>query len=374
MPSFYSFLVAIIWFNTAMLFVAVLSKKTHFLVKYSTSILLVCAVLGIMRMLLPLDFSFTYVVRSYKVMPIVRDIFKSSISFGPEFLQTANIIFAIWGAGTVVGSVKIAHQLFVEHQARKKYRPVHNAQIRRIRTKMGLDNARIVVSPDVSMPMMTGIFKAHIYLPDMDLTDDQWEIIMLHEYQHFKSCDTLIKLFYLMLSVFFWWNPAVHKFRSRLDDLLEFRCDANVTKKMDDMSKTHYLSSILEVMKNTYNTKCERNSMASSSLVRAGTDPLMKRRFQAVLSDTKKSRVIPRIMVILLLLLFLSSYLIVVQPANFPIGSVEEVGINITPENAYILVLNDGSMQLYVNGGFFWDVSEADLHDDLHSELPIRDE
>lgn len=374
MPSIYSFLAAIVWFNIAMLVVAVLSRKTYFLVKYSTSVLLICAALGIVRMLLPLDFTFTHIIRSYSVMPIVRDIFKGSISFGPVLVQTATVVFGVWGIGTIVVCAKIIHQLYVEHQARREYRVVHNKQIQRICTEMGLKNAKIIVSSDISMPMMTGIFKEYIYLPDMDLSNEQWKIIILHEHQHFKSHDTLIKLFYLMLAAFFWWNPAVHKFRSRLDDLLELRCDANVTKKMDDESKVYYLGTILDVMKKAHGFEHEEKPMVFSSLVEANADCLIKRRFQAVLSDAEKSQVIPKIMVVGLLLLFLSSYMIVVQPAGNPPGDETEAGVRITPENAYILVLEGGSMQLYVDGEFFWDVNEAERYDDLHSELPIREE
>lgn len=374
MPAIYSFLVAIVWFNIAMLFVAVLSRKTYFLVKYSTSVLLVCAALGVIRMLLPLDFTFTHVIRSYKIMPIARDIFKSSIPLGPVHLQTRAIIIGLWGVGTIAVSIKTAYQLFAEHQARKKYTSVENEQVQRICTKIGLDNAKIIVSPDVRVPMMTGIFKAHIYLPKMDLTDDQWEMIISHEYQHFRSHDTLIKLFYLLLLALFWWNPAVHKFRNTLDDLLELRCDANLSRNMDDLSKSSYLGSILAVIKKTYNTKCESSPLASSSLLGATAEPLIKRRFQAVLSDTKTSRVMSSAMVIILLVLFLSSYLIVLQPAGYPPGDEMEAGVEITPENAYILVQEDGSMQLYVDGEFLWDVYETDLYDDLHSVLPICEE
>jgi beta-lactamase regulating signal transducer with metallopeptidase domain len=372
MTSFYSFLVAVIWFNIAMLFVAVLSRRLYFLVKYSTSVLLVCAALGIMRMLLPLDFSFAYVIRSFEIMPPIRDFFEYDVVPGPEYLKLGTVIISVWVAGTVAVTIKTICQLTVENKARKQYVRTENEQVKRVCAEMGLKKAEIIVSPDIPSPMMTGIFKAHIYLPEMLFTDSQLEMIILHEYQHFKSHDTLVKLFYLALSALFWWNPVVHKFQNRLDHLLELRCDANVTKNMDDAGKERYLSSILAVIKQLHSRVSENSPMASASFVKAGGDDLIKQRFNFVLSYNKKSPIAQAVFMSLLLLLFLSSYMVVVQPAGFPLGDATEAGVSITPENAYILALDDGSMKLYVDGEFFWDVSEADLHDDLHSKLPIQ--
>jgi len=371
MTSFYSFLVAIAWFNIAMLLVAFLSRKTYFLVKYSTTGLLICAALGIIRMLLPLDFSFTYVIRSYKIMPVIRNIFNSDIMPGSEYLKLGTAIIGVWIAGTVAVLIKTFRQLACEHRFSKQYAIVESAQAERICAKMNLKNTEILVSPDIGIPMVTGIFHAHIYLPEILLTDGQLELIVSHEYQHFKSHDTVIKLFYLALSALFWWNPVVHKFQGELDNLLELRCDANVTKNMDDEGKERYLTSILAVIKQFNGASNENAPVVSASLVQVKSDSLIKQRFNFVLSDYKKAPVAQTLMLSLALVLFLLSFMVIVQPASFPSGDESAVGVSITPENAYILALDNGSMKLYVNGEFFWDVSKADLHDDLHSNLPI---
>ncbi len=371
MTSFYSFLVAIVWFNIALFLVSVLSRRTYFLVKYSTSVLLICSALGIVRMLLPLDFSFTYVIRSYKIMPVVRDAFNGDIMPGTEYLKLGTAIIGVWITGTIAVLIKTIRQLILQHKHRKKYTAVENEQVNRVCAKMNLKKAEIIVSPNINIPMVTGIFKEHIYLPEIVLSDGQLELILSHEHQHFKSHDTLIKLFYLALSALFWWNPVVHKFQCELDNLLELRCDYNVTKKMDEEGKERYLTSILAVIKQFCGVANENVPVASASLVRIKSESLIKQRFNFVLSDDKKAPKAQTAMVSLLIGLFLLSFMIIVQPAGFPTGDKMDAGVSITPESAYILVLNDGSMKLYVDGEFFWDVGEADLHDDLHSNLPI---
>lgn len=371
MTSFYSFLVAIVWFNIAMLVVAILSRRTYFLVKYSTSVLLLCAALGIIRMLLPLDFSFAYVIRSYKIMPVVRDAFRGDIVPGPEYLKLGTVIIGVWVIGTVAVLIKNIHQMILENGFRKQYTVVKNKQVERVCARMNLKKAEIIVTPNIGVPMVTGIFKAHIYLPEIRLTDSQLKMVISHEYQHFKSHDTLIKLFYLALLALFWWNPVVHKFQCDLDNLIELRCDANVTKKMDDEGKERYLTAILAVIKQLHVVPNEKFTVASASLVKVNSDSLIKQRFNFVLSDNKKAPIAQTAMVSLLIVLFLLSFMVIIQPASFPTGDEMDGGAFISPENAYILVLYDGSMKLYVDGEFFWDVSEAELHDDLHSNLPI---
>jgi len=371
MTSFYSFLVAIIWFNVVMLLVAILSRKIYFLVKYSTSVLLICAALGILRLLLPLDCSFAYVIRSYKIMPVVRDAFKGDIMPGSEYLKLGTVIIGVWISGAIAVLIKTIRQMMIGNRFRKQYTIVASKQVERVCAKMDLKKAEIVVSPDINIPMVTGIFKAHIYIPEILLTDSQLELVITHEYQHFKSHDTLIKLFYLALSALFWWNPVVHKFQGELDNLLEFRCDDNVTKKMDDEGKERYLTSILAVIKQFHVVENEKVPVASASLVKIKSESLIKQRFNFVLSGNKNVPKAQAAMVGVLLVLFLLTFMVIIQPAGFPTEEALQGGVDITPENAYIIVQNDVKMKLYVDGEFFWDVSETELHDDMHSNLPI---
>ena len=63
------------------------------------------------------------------------------------------------------------------------------------------------------------------------------KIILQHEFCHVKGNDLLIKLFYNLLLVIFWWNPLTYRFRKELDNLLELRCDLRITKDMNEWEK-----------------------------------------------------------------------------------------------------------------------------------------
>lgn len=234
---------------------------------------------------------------------------------------------------------------------------------------MGLKRAELVVSPDVQVPMVAGLFKARIYMPELTLTDEEARLVILHEYQHFRSNDTLVKAFYLALEALFWRNPAVHKFKDRLDQLLELRCDARITKKLNVEGKTAYLTSILSVIKQI-NGYCPKEQALALPLVDTTVDSRVVQRFKLVLSDEKQSRKSQVVAIAALILVFLLSYMVIVQPASFPNENDPDTGVFISPENSYILVSDDGSMKLYVDGEYFWAVDDVMIKDELHSDLP----
>lgn len=372
MTSVYSFFVAIICYSITILVVALLSRRDSFLIRYSTSAALLFTVLAIVRMLLPLDFSFTLVIPSYKVLPAVRDALAMDVMAGEEYLKLSTLLICVWTAGALAVIINKVWIMAVGILQVRRYKAVESPRAERVFSEMSLKNAELTVTPDVVMPMVTGVFKAHIFLPELNLTDSDLEFIIRHEYQHFKSRDTLIKVFYMVISAVFWWNPAVYFFQGRLDDLLEFRCDANLTRSMDQNEKHAYLSVILKVLKQA--GARGNNGLPTLALPLSKTKAarcVIVRRFEYVFNlDRENPKARNRLMAAAVLV-FLLSFMVIVQPAGYPEGDISEAGVAITPENSYILVHEDNSMGLYVNGKFFWDVSEERLDLGPEANLPI---
>lgn len=373
MISVYSFLVAMVCYNVTIFIVALLSRKDSFLVKYSTSVLLLFAVLAIARMTFPLDFQFTLVISSYNVLPAVRDVLAMDVLPGPEYMKLGTLLMGIWIFGALVVFVQKGGRMASEIRRVKKYKPVEDFQAERVFARMGLKRARVTVTPDAVVPMETGIFKAYIFLPELDLTDEELELIIRHEYQHFKSGDTLIKIFYLALTAIFWWNPTVYIFQKNLEDLLELRCDANVTRRMDIGEKHAYLSLLLKVLKQTNSRRDDPVPAAAMLLTKAEAPGCFTaRRFNYVFNLDKEDPKARKLLMALAVVIFLLSFMVVIQPAGHPEGDISEVGVAITPENAYILVQEDGTMQLIVDNQYFWNVSENMLDFEPHNILPIH--
>jgi len=307
----YSLLVAVLFLNISMTVVALLRRRTGYLAVYSTHALILLVLLSTVRVFVPLKFEFTHTVYSHGAIPAVETALQSNIWQGMVILD---LLFIIWGAGSLVMLIFKARVILKELYYQKRYRPVDNTTAVIAAGLLRLKRAEIIVSPDVVVPYVTGLFKARIFLPDIDLSGDMLELILKHEYQHYKSGDIPIKIFYLMLSVVFWWNPVTHVFLRELDRLLEVRCDAALVRNMNDDEKTSYMESLLHITKHIQmvNKKTLMNVLSFAQTMQGG---FMQQRFNLIQSSKdRKFYIMKYASIAVVVLIFCASFMINFQP------------------------------------------------------------
>jgi beta-lactamase regulating signal transducer with metallopeptidase domain len=376
----YSLIMAVLVFNLAMIVVAMMRRRTGYLAKYSTLALVLLALFGALRITLPIGFPFTHVINSFNVFPRIESVLMTRVWPGAELWA---VMLLIWGGGALVMLLRIARQMFKEHMYRQRYRIAEGDQANRIVQELQLKNIKIIVSPDVVVPYVIGFFQAKIYLPHIEMTDDALIQILKHEYQHFKSRDILIKTFYSLLSIVFWWNPIVHVFMRELDHLLEMRCDEALTKRMDEDDKTRYMESLLFIAK-YIQAKNTARPAGVSAFVRVEQYGFMEQRFHLIQSGGNIKSVGKQIAsVALVVMVFIASFMVVVQPARYPSELDTEEIFRITAENAYILITKDGRYEMHIEGQPTVDLGELptfdrketfDLLNYLYNNLPIIEE
>ena len=370
----YSLIIAVLLFNLAMVIIALLRRWTGYLAKYSTTALVLLAVFGAMRVVLPFSFPFTHVVSSYELIPSIRMFFRTDVWPGAGSLELYYLILIIWAAGSLVMLFRITRSTLQVLSYQRRYRTDESAEVDRIVQKNGFRNTKIVVSPDVVVPYVAGFFKARIYLPRIELDDNALGLILKHEYQHFKSKDVLIKAFYLLLSVIFWWNPIVHLFLRELDKLLEIRCDAVVTKRMNENEKTLYMESLLYIARHIQSKETASHATASA-FVQAGQYGFLEQRFHLIKTgENAKSGIMQAISIALIVFIFTTSYFVIIQPAYMPLGYNTGEVFSITPENAYIVATLDGRYELYIFGQFVEELEEELLSAEYFVILDIIEE
>jgi beta-lactamase regulating signal transducer with metallopeptidase domain len=363
---------AVLLFNLAMVAVALLRRQTGYLAKYSTLALLLLALLGALRLALPLSFQFTHVINSFNIVPSIENFLSTDLWPGAARLELLTVILLIWGAGSLAMVIRIIRSMLKDRYYRKRYRVVESEQVDRIAKALRLKHTKIVVSPDIVMPHVTGFFKARIYLPEIAVADDALELILNHEYQHFKSKDILIKTYYLLLSIVFWWNPINHIFLRELDRLLEIRCDEALTKRMNEDEKTSYMESLLFIAKHIQSQDTARPANASS-FVKTGKYGFIEQRFHLILKRRKthmKIAIQQFLSATLVVIVFLASFMVIIQPAVFPVEYGTEDIFRLSPENAYILITECGRYELYIDGQFFHELTELYLELDDFKDLP----
>ena len=353
----YSLIMAVLLFNLAMIVIAILRRRTGFLTKYSTTALVLLAVFGALRIVLPFSFPFTYVVNSFVAIPKIESLLSFDVWPGASRIELHNMVFLIWAVGSLFMLLRTMRNILSEALYRQRYRVVKDEQAERLARELRLKHSRIIISPDVVVPYVTGFFKAKIYLPGIEMEDDVLKLILKHECQHFKSLDSYIKAFYTLLSIVFWWNPIVHIFLRELDRLLEIRCDEAVTNHMSEGEKTQYLESLLFIAKHIH-TKTTTLARVSA-YVQSEQHGFMEQRFSLISKGGSNNSSIKQVVsVVLVVVVFMASFMIIIQPAYLPtkndLGGVFELD----PENAHILFTHEGKYELYIDGLLLLELEE----------------
>lgn len=365
--SIYSVMMSILFFTAALAAVAILRRRKVDGKKRSYPLLIWITILGAARLLIPLDLSQAVVVESERIFPWVQSWFLFSIRGVPVWKLT----FVIWAAGSAVYFSFGVRNLWREYQDVGKCTAAEHEQVLRVLKKLQLKRAVVTVSEKVEVPKVIGIGKAHIYLPELSVSDEEMELIIKHEYQHYIGKDFLIKLLYMVLTALLWWNPIMHMFRKELEYLLELRCDGNVTKDMEQKEKISYVEMILKVMRQT---KEQEKSYAEKAGNLFRRDAFIRQRFEILLGEDEreKRRMIPFVFVAVI---FLLSYFVIIQP-RYPNPPEEDLlyEVPVSNENAYILCKSNNVMEFWIDGQKWFDLTEKDLKSEPYSTLPIIEE
>lgn len=366
MISAYSIFSAIVFYNLSLVLVFLLRRKTRFLARYSTSALLFITVLGLVRLFTPIDLKRAVVIPSTTILPAVQ----SALLFNIPVLNISIglVLLIIWGCGTVGFILRDIVIELRSYRIRRKYSVVEDKRIEKLAAGFGSEYS-VKVSPDVKSPYVAGIFRPVIYLPDIELTDNDLRFILRHEIQHILSHDGLKKLLFLAIEALFWWNPLAHITMSEIDTILELQCDAKIITGCDDKAVLEYMRTLLYVMKLISSAeKCT----SSCAIHFAGDQAIIKQRFEVMLNrDKRKTKGARWLLCCAIVVGFLLSYMVIIQPRFKP--PVEDLAgvFEITPDNSYIII-KDGLYFFYNNGNFIAILSESDLNEAPYNTLDIK--
>lgn len=367
--SVYSLATAIVFFNVGLVIVRVFRRNTGFLVKNSTVTLLLLALLSLIRAIFPLDLEHAFVLQSETVYASIVDVLHMPLG---GKISVGGTLLAAWLLGSLAFLCKSAYGLIREFWQVRKFQTTEDARIQEIADSCLPDQVTVLVSPDAAVPMVTGIRRAYVYVPPLTLSDEEWRLVLCHEYQHFAGKDIYVKLFYLILEAVFWWNPVVRFFHRELENLLELRCDSAVTKAMTEKERVTYLETILSVMKQVA-WRDVKQLNGAASLVDVKRQGFMRQRFEVILNKAAVSKGRSARNICIIVVAFVCSYFIVVQPGWYP--TVEDYGggtpLEVTKENAYIKLDKNGTYQLYVDGEYWFDVKEDELDTLSRDKLDI---
>ena len=369
----YSLAISIVFYNLALIAVFILRRSPGFRAKHAVSLLAFVTVLGVLRLILPIDLDAAYVVRSYKIIPMIEDFLKRPMI---GTLTPGALLLLVWLAGSAVTLIR-------KLRVRRKFDRslggmdfVDKPQVLEVAGEFG-GNFAVLISPQLRDSYTSGILHPVIYLPDLDLSDDEWRMVFRHEVAHIRSRDNLKKLFFLLVETVFWWNPLAHFSGDEISTLLELRCDAKATAEMDERERCEY-AALLKKLMNLHDPR--RTPDPVSALVGKGTQ--MKQRITALLQP-QDDRCPRYIVIAFLLLVFALSYFVVVQPARFPKSGTDGLDADNTGNTvSYIfgedipnvesqIIYENGKYHLYINGQFIGSLYDEELPEMADNTIPI---
>ncbi|MCM1105943.1 MAG: M56 family metallopeptidase [Blautia sp.] len=122
-------------------------------------------------------------------------------------------------------------------------------KIKRTRVFFALkENLPVYTSSAVSSPMLAGIWRPQILLPDYFCTQceqEQLDFILEHEYTHYKRKDLLVKMLLSLAWTIHWFNPLVFWMMRQAAQDMELLCDSRVTKGFSREEKRLYGETLL---------------------------------------------------------------------------------------------------------------------------------
>ena len=96
---------------------------------------------------------------------------------------------------------------------------------------------RLALSYRVTVPLLSGIVHPVVILPVKSYSDDELELILIHELTHVKQRTNLVKLAAVAASVLHWYHPLAQKLPDMVTRWAEYSCDEEAGAVMGNRRK-----------------------------------------------------------------------------------------------------------------------------------------
>lgn len=373
MISSYSVVAGVVWLSAALILIALLRKRTGFMLRYSPELLLFVALLALVRTLLPLDLRQAHIIRSFHLMPSVTDAMQSTVLGG---ITVGQSLLLLWAGGSVVVLLCEICALITDERQRKEFRVIPSRSAGRAAQRAGLSADMIVVTPDVPVPLTAGFIHPKIYFPgiSMSMTDDQLDWIVRHELQHMKGRDVWLKLMYYPVLAALWWNPVVWFFAHELDSILEMRCDQAVMRGRTKEEREAYVETLTLVLRQMVGGR--RNYPAATvTFARPVKKSVALQRAMLILNAPPRHRAATIAAGCLCVVIFIASYFVLLQPATLPSEYDVVAEIPFAEGDEYYLVHKpDDSYELWYNGSYLGSLYGNYLDEEPFCDMQILEE
>lgn len=206
-----------------------------------------------------------------------------------QTLSVGAAVSAVYLAGALgaLMCTAIRHMRFMR-LARRWQRPVSKREtlcmFAQIKRRMGIKRSvRLYVCAAADGPMLVGVLRPRVLLPDETLAGRELALVLQHELTHFKRRDLWFKAAQALCACLHWFNPLVYLMNRCMNYACESACDERVMRGADMQTRQCYSETIIAVIRRRC---CPRTALSTSFY---GGKKGMKNRIFAIM-DTSARR------------------------------------------------------------------------------------
>jgi beta-lactamase regulating signal transducer with metallopeptidase domain len=142
----------------------------------------------------------------------------------------------------------------------------------------------------ISTPLLIGVLRPCIIIPDINFNENQLKNILLHELSHLRRFDIGVKWLTMIATSIHWFNPIMYFIKKEINHACELACDEAVIKDFNASEKQDYGDTLISVVaEHKYPlgvlqaTLCEEKRSLTERLI-AIMNPNKRSRFVIILS------------------------------------------------------------------------------------------
>ena len=172
---------------------------------------------------------------------------------------------------------------------------------------------RLLHSPEAKGPVLTGVWRCILFLPETAYPPEVLEDVLVHELSHKKRHDIALKWLAALVQCVHWFNPVCRWLPEQIDRDCELACDERVLKDQNLERCRHYGRTLVLVA-------------ASQGSVQSLTAPMysqkqrLKERLDLIMNNKKSGHHITIVLCIAVLFMGLSTMLLGVYAGDIDTG------------------------------------------------------
>lgn len=201
---------------------------------------------------------------------------------GAARISPIAVIFAIWLTVALILAARAVIMYFRARRTIKRIsRPCEDPEALRVCEKLRgqlkiRKKVRVMVSGGTQSPLLFGILRPEIIIPDRDFDSESLRLIFAHELTHLKHHDLPVKLLGLAAGCVHWFNPIIYPLRKSLNTVCELCCDESVLRRLKLSDNKDYGRLIISVVEDS------GPSYAAYSTSMASAKKSMKKRLSRI--------------------------------------------------------------------------------------------